>query len=303
MKIGCTGDWHITDKKPQSRLDENYLRTIIHKIFFILETCKQNEVGLIIQPGDFLDRPSLSYGVYELLWETFNYWLTENNISVFTIYGQHDLYYRSKENTTLSALIFTGVINELHSYAMQVKNVDIYGCGWEEEIPKIAVKSNFNVLAIHRMIIKDKKLWPDQTNFIKAVDLLKQHDFDLIISGDNHRGFADEYKGKHLINCGSLMRSSIDQSNHYPHFWIFDTDTKEMVKFLIPIEPANKILNLEEAAKEKVINENLELFIDGLKKTENQKLNFVEALTDFIKLNHVDEKTQQTVFQFIEREN
>lgn len=49
-----------------------------------------------------------------------------------------------------------------------------------------------------------------------ARDFLAKYGYDLIISGDNHLTFIEEYQGRILVNTGSLVRLSIDQKGRQP---------------------------------------------------------------------------------------
>ena len=275
MKLLCTGDWHITNKTPENRID-NYWKTMKQKVTFILETARNEKINLILQPGDFTDSPSMAWDIFIELKQLFYEF---EDINILSIYGQHDLRYRNKGNTALDALaISCGNITLCPKW-----DSFIYSASYNEEIPKIQDSKEFNILLIHKMILQEK-IWAGQTEYTDASNFLRTNAFQLVVSGDNHQGFICNQKttGKHLFNCGSLMRSKTDQINHKPFIVIFDTNTKEYKQIFIPIEPPEKVFNLEKVEREKEKNENLEAFVTGLSADKEIGLKFEDNLNAFL---------------------
>lgn len=277
MKLLITGDWHITDRKPANRTDENYFETIMDKIKFILSFYDDDGIGevAILQSGDFFDSSRASDFIKgQLINELRGRFNDEFGCHLYTIFGQHDLRYHSsvKNNTPLGVLKSAGVVNVIHNQYPEItyseygeKIPHIYGANWGEEIPKPRrLENDFNILLTHRMIIDGEKLWEGQTGFDTAEDLLDNHDFDLIVSGDNHKAFVVEKDGKTLINAGSLMRNRIDQKDHKPRIYIYDTTSRTYEKHYIPVRPFEEIMDVERATKKKETDENLEAFIETL---------------------------------------
>src|SRR3990172_1120331 len=101
MKYLLCGDWHISDKKPENRIDD-YWSTVKNKIEFILKTAQDEKVEKILQPGDFTDSPAMQWSSFIEITDLFNQYKT---IPIFTVAGQHDLRYRTRGNTALDAII------------------------------------------------------------------------------------------------------------------------------------------------------------------------------------------------------
>ena len=70
------------------------------------------------------------------------------------------VYHSSDISTTPLAVIKSaGLFNILKPDVHRLnKHEDIYGCSWGQDIPKIVNPDAFNILVIHRMIIKNEKL-------------------------------------------------------------------------------------------------------------------------------------------------
>jgi len=280
MKFLGTGDWHLDEKKPKNR-SETYLDDMFEKVRCIFEIGKKEKVDAILQPGDLCNTSKLS-DKFKTRWIKI---FRDYAIPIYTIPGQHDMRYHSSdiENTPMGVLDAALSIEVLKIKEME--GVDIYGAGWEKDIPEIVHPNKINILLMHRMV-SDMPLWPGH-EYTDASKLLEGENFDLIVTGDNHKRFTYEsLDGKWLINCGSLMRSSIDQKNHDPSVYVYDTKgTKNPTWFIIPHKPFEEIMNIQEAEKEKEKNKELEDFVEGLSDTNIEGLDFKKNLIDHLTKN------------------
>lgn len=254
MKIANISDLHLKTSNPQNRID-NYKETQLNKLRYILQFCDDNDIKALIGAGDIFDHPRMSLGY---VGEVINL-LKEYEVKFYAVAGNHDQWYRQQDldNTPLGLLEAANVVTILNDNPIEINNVHLYGCAWESIIPEIKDKSKVNILSIHIMVIQNK-LWNDQQEYITGGALLKNNPFDLIVSGDNHQSFQEIYRGRKLVNCGSLTRSTVAQGDHKPSFYIYDTDTKELTREYIPIEPFEEIMLISEHLETKNINKKLE---------------------------------------------
>jgi len=279
MKLLLTGDWHLRFRNPRWRKDD-YFASQFGKVKWILETATKKKCKYILQPGDFFDGIDTPMFVLQ---EYINLLRKYVDIRILCVRGQHDLRYHSSkiENTPLAVMEAAGVLEVVKEFNLGQNKGFVYGSSWNDEIPDVVRAGNggpaqvSHVLLCHKMIIDDKKLWPGQTDFTTAKHLLRSTKFDLIVSGDNHKSFMWEYEDKHLVNCGSLMRSNIDQADHEPCIYIYDTKTKDLEKIDIPIAPAKEVFDLKASEKEKERNEQLDMFVQGLEGSEDFGLDFM----------------------------
>lgn len=276
MKILGCGDLHITDQRPANRLDENYLDTMSDKLDFIFETGDKEDCKIIIFPGDIFNTHRAKDFLKAFLADK----IMNQDAEVLCVFGQHGLRYHSSDrsNTPLNVLHVAEVLSILNEAPYEIEGINFYGASFGEEIPEVKNPKTFNILVTHRMIITEK-LWKEQEEFSRASILLKNTKYDLIISGDNHMGFIQTHKDKTLINCGSLMRSSIDQEDHKPFVVVYDTETRENKQIHVPVQNFNDIMNIENAVADKEKTKELEAFIKTLKETtpglsENKAFNF-----------------------------
>lgn len=294
MNLLPTGDWHLTARKPINRSDD-YVAAQRRKVSSIVKAALKHN-AVILQPGDFFDRPTEPYHVLAY------YAFLLAGVDVYTIYGQHDLRYHSvkKDNTPLNVFSTSRVVQLLWDEPTVLDDdVHLYGAGWESPMPEIKDEKAFNVLLIHEMII-DEKLWAEQAEFEWAKGFLKQHRFDLVVSGDNHKYFTQQGDGRLLVNAGSLMRSTTAQFEHEPAFVIYDTDTHKWDKHTLSIAPADKVFNVSSIVEDKERNEKLEAFIEGLSDgAEIEGLDFMENLHTYLLKNEVDEDVKEAVYHLV----
>lgn len=289
-----SGDWHIAEKRPENRVDD-YLETCFRKLTFIFETARQNNIYTILQPGDFTDSPFMSWALFVRL---INFLEQYSEINVISCFGQHDLRFRSKTNCALVALSAACKninVLDINNPVDKFIPVSVYGSSYNEQIPEITTQG-FNILITHRMMIQDK-LWEGQAEYTQAGSFLRSNKFQLIVSGDNHQSFVVDTKllKKQLFNCGSLLRSKTDQLEHRPFIVIYDTDSQEYEQVFIPIEPAEKIFNLEKVVKEKEKNENLASFVTGLSESKEIGLKFEDNLNGYLNENNVGTEVREII--------
>ena len=291
MKFLLTGDWHIDNNKPGRRTDD-YWNTVKNKISFILHLAVE-EKAVILQPGDFFN----SHKASDFLKRYMIQKMRNLNITVLTVFGQHDLRYHSSniKNTPLGVLQAAGVVDILDFDPIDYTGVSVYGASWWEEIPKLIDTQRTNILVTHKMIIKDEKLWEGQEDATMGNILLKSSGFDLILSGDNHSHFTISTKtGKHLVNCGSLLRTAIDQSDHVPTVYIYDTVKKTITPHVVPHKPFSEVFDLSKYEAEKERDEKLEAFLTRMTgEVELEGLDFIKNMDTYVSQNEqeIDEMT------------
>jgi len=296
MRLLTTGDWHIRQTTPERRTDD-YWKTVQRKINFILALAVKERCKLILQPGDFFD----SHKANDFLKRHMIKRLKNAGIKIITVFGQHDLRYHSSEvrNTPLSVLNAAKVVYLAGYEPMDFGDVHIYGASWYEEIPKNVLATNvFNILILHKMVIENAKMWKEQEGHTFGNILLKTLPYDFIISADNHLSFLINNRSKRLVNCGSLLRSNIDQINHKPVVYVLDTDTNVIIKHLVPCEPFEQVFDMAKVSAEKERDEKMETFVDRLTgEAELEGLDFIKNMHTFVEKNkkEIDDATQEII--------
>lgn len=304
MKILMISDIHLRDTPTRFRMP-NYYEEQFKKLDWIFSLAKTKKCDFILQAGDWFDNVRSSY---HLISDTISL-LQKYNIPVYAITGQHDQRYHSNDltNTPIKILESTGVLNLLFDVPTNIGDINIYGCHYGSKIPETQNESAFNILVIHKMVIKadDEKLWHGQTNYSTSRMLLAKNKFNVILSGDNHHHLVDSYQGRDLLNLGSMMRSTTAQLGHKPTVAIYDTNTKTYELFEIPILPSSEVFNLEEVKKikdHKEIDTSIKEYVDILNgnDSETKELNFVSNLDRFVTKNNVRESVASIIKSTLE---
>lgn len=297
MKIANLGDPHIRNSIPKNR-KPTYGVELWEKLNFISTYCENNGVEVILIPGDIFHTPSqpleIMIRLATLIKETDKF-ITK--IKWYCVLGQHDLFHHQKDSsfTSINLMHEAGLIRIIDEPILIGKDIWLYGCSYGEEIPEIKTEGT-NILMIHAMIIKDKRLWEQQSEFLYSQHLLRKHNFDLIVSGDNHTFFQDHYRSRKLVNCGSLMRSNINQIDHKPCFFIYDSEERSLTKIEIPIK--QDVFIFEEKVE---IEDNFkDLFSSTIKEnSEDFSINFRKNIELGLQITKLDEETKQFIKEIV----
>lgn len=264
MKLIACSDLHFVDTNPKRRID-NYSETLFDKWYYLLSYAIDRNIDIITIAGDIFDTHRASNQLITKLIKSINSFYCPDSNIILSVLGQHDLAFRSEHNSPMKILDAANIVQVL-TPSIHKKNVAFYGCSWSENIPKPVFGGGiqFNVLLVHKMI-SNKDYWHGNLQYTEALSFLKeQEDYDLIISGDNHNTFYVEYEDRLLINPGSLGRRNIDQIDHQPCFFVYDTDTRAHSQVFIPILPAEQVFDLDAVEDEKIKDEKLEKFVNSL---------------------------------------
>ncbi len=313
MKLLITGDWHIRISSPVNRIDD-FFAAQHRKINWVLDKAIEENCRYILQPGDFYNTWKIPHHLEVYIIGTLKAYLRKHtsSVTIITIFGQHDLRYHSsdRKNTPLSVLEAAKVVTIAKDKPIELipilakgqKQIHVHGVSWKEEMKPYyyydssnikrlmpdhhSLPLGINILLMHDLISEEGKGWEKKKT--KVHSLFDQTNFDLMVTGDNHKSFAYSDGKRHLINCGSLMRSHIDQAEHEPYVYIYDTETNKMKGMPVPVEPFAVVMNVEKAEKEKKENEDLGAFVSGLKDDiQLVGLDFKNNLPTYMKANKI----------------
>jgi DNA repair exonuclease SbcCD nuclease subunit len=311
LRFLIMGDQHFDNNTIKTRKD-NVLAACSDKLGQIFQIAKSYGCEAILQPGDFFE----SHKANDFLKQYIISFLKSDvlaKIPIYTVFGQHDLRYHSSNinNTPLKVLESAGVVNILNNKPLVRLEEDtrlkyrilclqdmifIYGQSWYEDTPKPDPElKGIHILVLHKMIV-DTKIWEGQEDHTYGKILLKKNDFDLIVSGDNHQHFimhdgsGSSIGKKLLINCGSLLRTRIDQEDHAPCVYIYNTKPKKgepvIEQVYLVIDDFKNVIRIEEATKIKEENEKLKEFVNALSiDTQLTGINYRKNIRNYVTQN------------------
>lgn len=274
------GDIHFSESQPTARTDNLY-QVQFEKLDFISELQKKYNCP-IIQSGDLFDywkaSPMLLSDILDRLPASF-----------YAIYGNHDLpqhQYDLRYKCGLFTLQTAHKVNILP------------GCHWEQTPTEasftITTESGIvrKILVWHIMTYWKKE--GDWQGGLSARNILRQYpQFDLIVTGHNHKTFEAYLHGRVLVNPGALLRTAADQINHKPVVYLYYAETNTIEPIEIPIN------------KEAITREHLEQKQERdsriLKFVENLNTDWAAALSfeQNLKLFFAENKTQGAVQNII----
>jgi len=270
MKLIAISDVHATSNSPRGRIGDQ-LEDFSEKMSFVFSYAKKINAPIICA-GDLFDRPRDILALFKFLSITSKY----PEVKFFSVYGQHDMYFRNKSvPTNIGLLSRSGVVNELdkpYVFKNDNKKIKLYGCNWNETAICPSSK-NINILSIHASIYHEE-LYPGQKLTGPNKFMKENSGYDFIICGDIHRSFISRSKYGIIANTGPMMRLEATDycMKHKPHFIIFDIENKTVKKKFIPCKNGIKVLNPGVKTKKK----------------ETQHFSLKEIFNDKKEINRVD---------------
>jgi DNA repair exonuclease SbcCD nuclease subunit len=281
-------DFHLREDTPVCRTDR-FIEAQWRKVDFISELQQKYECP-VLHGGDLFDHWKPSPNLLRMT-------ILHLPKQFCTVYGQHDLPQHSLE------LVNKCGINVLKAAK---KLIVLDQCHWgqtpskQSNVTHILNIPNRNILVWHKMNYKGQIPWPGCTD-PSALRLLKKYpEYDLILTGDNHKTFTQEYEGRWLVNPGSLMRMDADQENHKPSVFLYYADTNEIKRVYIPIE--ENVISREHIEIKKQRDNRIDAFVSRLDGEWKASLSFEENLEQFKKKNKVPEAIMQIIYKSLENE-
>ena len=305
MKLLITGDWHLDTQKPENRTDD-YFQTQYGKVKWIFQKAVNEGCHAILQPGDLFNSHKANDFLKQFYMDRILFYCKDvDGLSkppyLYTIYGQHDLRFHSsdKDNTPLRVLEVADACSVLSgdndNLCIDPSGIYLYGMNWGEEIPKRTSEKGVHILLMHKLVIEDTVGW--EKDFLSADNVLRLSKHDIIVCGDNHLSFMREIcddvgPTRLLFNCGSLMRSKVDQIDHKPVVYTVNTVDLQWKAHSVPIKPFHDVMNVSRAQMRADRNEQLESFVDKLGgEVEISGLDFKLNVMSYCKQNDIDQET------------
>ncbi len=301
MKLLCTGDWHLKTTAPENRIDDFFF-VQKNKVEQILKIAQENKCQYILQPGDFTDTPRPSFELIEEYVSLFKKYDIGNKIKILHVYGQHDMYFRSKERTATKLFNFLGYLQEVSGVYKLTEDIHLYGASWGDEIPIIEDSEKFNILLIHKTILDKKPFWAEDC--LLSDKIFKKYEYDIVVCGDYHYPAFYQYKHQTILNAGCIIRKSISEAEIIPSGFLINIDENDLTynlkKIELKYEPADKVFKPEALNREtKEENKKLQEFIESIKNNEiGNSLNFKKNLE--LVLKSASSEVKEIIFKSLE---
>lgn len=275
-------DIHLREDTPECRVDD-FQKALWDKIRFIKQLQEEHECP-VFHAGDLFHH-----------WKPSPYLLSLATMHLpaefHTIYGQHDLPQHNHELRHKSGIYMlqtAGVLNVLKK-----------GVHWG--FPVVQPTANIfgrNVLVWHNLTYQGIKPFPGAKGGMASGILKKYPEYDLIVTGDNHIAFVEEYEGRLLVNPGSLTRQTANQINHKPRVYLWYPVSNTVQAIYLPIDET--AVTRAHIQKTEERDARIEAFISQLDNDWEIALSFEENLKQFEKVNQISSKIMEIVYRAID---
>ncbi|MCK9431114.1 MAG: metallophosphoesterase family protein [Candidatus Omnitrophica bacterium] len=294
-----SADFHLREEIPICRTD-NFWETQWKKVDFISELQKKYNCP-VIHSGDLFHH-----------WKPSPYLLSTTIEHIpnkfYTIYGNHDLPQHNlelAEKCGINVLIRARSINMLSGvhWGQEIKAIDT--CMIQSNDYPNYTNNDLEVLSSlkrtlvwHIMTYKNELPYYGCTAMSAKAILKKYKQFDLIVTGDNHQTFVEEYNGRLLVNPGSLMRQSAAQIDFKPSVFLWYAKTNTVEQVFIPIE--KNVISREHIDIKEKRNNRIDAFISGLNTDWKSNISFQANLLKFYDKNKTKKVVKELIQKFIE---
>ncbi len=294
MYLLC-GDLHFRYTIPKCRTD-NFIQTQIDRMKWLREIQEKHRAKILCV-GD------VTHKAREEKQNELMVMLLEHFPEMDGLAGNHDLLNHSMRKlykSCLGALIKSGKYNLLPSnnyWCYEDSNDLIYPFHFGEEIKTAELTAELG---------KTIALWHEYVSIAKdknikgslAKNILKNNNYDLIVTGDNHQTFTLDYEGKTLINVGSLFRQTAEQIDHKPCVFIYDSDTGEYFQEFAPIK--KNVISSKHLDEQKERDADLDSFVSSVKSVQEIGLSFTKNMKKHIVLNNISKPVEAEIIWAME---
>jgi len=274
-----TSDWHLLEKNPICRIDD-LVETQWWKVQFIKDLQTSYNCP-VIHAGDLFDK-----------WKPSPWLLTMTMVFMpkmfYTVLGNHDLPQHNIDN------VFKSGVRTLIEAGKILMDIGIGKGNWGQEPDDIKL-FNRRIAVLHKQVYRGKKPygWSGGTPAIKF--LMQYPQFDLIVTGDNHKPFVEECEGRLLVNPGSLLRLEADQIDHKPRIYLWDAGTNTVECVYIPIKKG--VVSNEHLIVKKQREDRIEAFIKMLDTDWDTSLSFERNMQLFFENNRLRKKVKELILK------
>ena len=214
--FAAASDIHRTNQRPICRLEADIMEVQDKKLWAFAEYLrKYNIPGMMA--GDLFETWMCGHDVVNSTARILD------GLRLYACYGQHELPSHDMREMWRSPLTTILLRPQPHCFSSNGTLCTVTTCSWGEKPKKLTFAENtVNILVLHKTVWYKECPFPGaKGNITTLLKLPEYSQFDVIISGDNHKAFKVR-KGKTLwVNCGCMYRTSTTERDYIPSFWVF----------------------------------------------------------------------------------
>jgi predicted phosphodiesterase len=283
------GDFHLRESTPICRTDD-FWTAQWNKVQQIKEL-QQKYNCPVIHSGDLFDH-----------WKPSPYLLSMAISSLpdefSTIYGNHDL---PQHNLDLAIKCGINVLKQAN--VLNIYENTHWGQSLETSSDKYEISGSFKTISKeiavwHVMTYQGKAPWPGCADLTARQILEKYPQYDLIVTGHNHKSFVERLNGRLLVNPGSLSRQTADQEDHAPKVYLYYADTNTVTPHILTHEKG--VISREHIDRVEQRNERLTAFVEMLSEEWEEGISFEENLERFYQANNIRKSVMDIIRKAVE---
>ena len=277
----CCSDLHLTLSPPLARSDElNWLKAQARPLRQLKALADQLGVEILCA-GDVFDR-------WNSPPELIN-WAIDHLPSMYAIPGQHDLptHVYSLLNKSAYWTLAMGGPGRLSDLGAKesciVGNMSVEAFPWGVDLtpPKVRDSKRLKVALVHEYVWTVGATYPGAPKESRVGQSLKNIEgWDVIIYGDNHKGFLTRYKNTTVFNCGTLQRRKSDEIAYKPQVGILYSDGSIEPHLL---DVSSDIIKETSPMLDRTEDMELGEFLQELTKLQDAHLDFEEAMNRLLR--------------------
>ncbi len=298
IAIACA-DLHLSLKAPRCRQGESDWFGAMFKTINQLRQLQEKFEVSILCAGDIFDRWN---SVPEL-----TNWAIDYLPHMYAIPGQHDLpqhNYNERNKSAYETLVKAKVLEPLQPDNAQWIAGDTYtlcidAYPWGYKIQKsTATKDEIKIAIIHEYNWFANARYPhapkEQRISAKRKELMA---YDVVIFGDNHKGFCTKVGKTTIFNCGTLMRRAADEIDYIPQVGLIMSDGKVIPRSLDT--KGEKIDGTTDTAQDTEVMLEVQDFLNALSDLDENPLDFTDVVCRYITDNDIRQGTKQMLLEAI----
>ena len=298
LAVLCS-DLHLSHRCPIARSAEPDWYAAMKRPLDELRQLAEGYDVPIVCAGDLLDRPSEPAELVN--------WAIGNLPKMYSIYGQHDIFYHSSDSLPRTAywtLVECGVIinleqvNSMH-YGSQGKSIFVFGYPWRTEIwPANREIGVVNLAVIHKYLWTKGSGFPGAPteNHISA-SVSQLQGYDAAVFGDNHNSFIAYADKCSVVNPGTLMKRKLSERDYKPMVGLLKDDASIEPHYL-DCSQDKWMEDVDDLTEKETIDTSH--LIESLE-TLQEALDFEGAVVNYIRQNTPSKKVEHVLMKAIGR--
>ena len=298
-------DLHLTIKPPVWRSVESDWLQVQRRVLLEVSLLQHKYDCPVFCAGDIFDKwnscPELINLAIEFLPD-----------DMYGIPGQHDLPLHQYDDIHRSAyltLVKADKIQNILPDCRVVKdNMVIQGFPFGYGITPCSQKDKerLDIAVVHDYVWIPKYSYPDapREKQLGVFTCTKKDErwksYDVVVYGDNHKGFQIQFGKTTIFNCGTLMRRKSDEIDYKPQVGLL-LKSGEVVPHYLDISQDKYLETMEGEEIESELD--IADFIKELEKLGTTALDFKDAINQFLHRGKTSDEAKQIIINAMEKQN